>query len=238
MECEVQTGLGPVKIDVQEKPIKSVRLRVTPKGEVALSIPLGTSEKTIQELLKGREGWIEERLQIFKKTKPIEKEGLIRSGSATRILGRQLYIKVIQSPQKKIERADRFLLIYTPRPNNFEAVEAQFRNWWQKTSKAFFLERINQLFPIFARHGVQRPKLMVKKLQTLWGSCSRSKGNITLNYYLFKAPVNCIEYVIFHELLHFLYPHHDENFKTMLTVYMPDWQERRRLLDFEIIQGF
>ena len=45
----------------------------------------------------------------------------------------------------------------------------------------------------------------------------------------------CVEYVILHELRHFLYRRHDKNFYEMLTVCMPDWQERRRLLDYEIV---
>ena len=58
-----------------------------------------------------------------------------------------------------------------------------------------------------------------------------------LNYYLYKAPGPCIEYVILHELAHFLYPHHDQNFHDFITIYMPDWQERKRLLDYEIVLG-
>ena len=81
------------------------------------------------------------------------------------------------------------------------------------------------------------PNLRVKKMQTLWGSCSRTHHIISLNYYLYKAPVACIEYVIMHELLHFLYPKHDKTFYETLTVLMPDWQERKRLLDYEIVLG-
>lgn len=81
------------------------------------------------------------------------------------------------------------------------------------------------------------PNLRVKKMQTLWGSCSRKHRTVNLNYYLYKAPVACVEYVILHELLHFIYPRHDKQFYDTLTVMMPDWQERKRLLDYEIVLG-
>ena len=42
---------------------------------------------------------------------------------------------------------------------------------------------------------------------------------------------------ILHELAHFLYPRHDQNFHDFITIYMPDWQERKRLLDYEIVLG-
>ena len=71
----------------------------------------------------------------------------------------------------------------------------------------------------------------------LWSSCSRKYQRINQNYYLYKAPVACVEYVILYELLHFIYPKHDKGFHETLTVLMPDWQERKRLLDYEIVLG-
>lgn len=40
-----------------------------------------------------------------------------------------------------------------------------------------------------------------------------------------------------HELLHFIYPKHNTQFYEALTVCMPDWKERKRLLDYEIVLG-
>ena len=60
---------------------------------------------------------------------------------------------------------------------------------------------------------------------------------INLNYYLYKASVACIEYVVFHEMVHLMYPNHDKNFYEFLTIYMPDWQERKKQLDYEFVLG-
>ena len=129
------------------------------------------------------------------------------------------------------------LRVYTPNPQDQNDIDRQFNNWWQKKSKEYFQEQINRLFPIIEKHGICMPNLVVRKMQTLWGSCSRRNHTVNLNYYLYKAPVPCIEYVILHELAHFLYPRHDQNFHDFITIYMPDWQERKRLLDYEIVLG-
>ena len=134
-------------------------------------------------------------------------------------------------------RDDHWLLIYTTAPDDQSDVDRQFVNWWQKNSKQYLLSQLEKMYPIVQKYGVAMPELRVKKMQTLWGSCSRKYHVINLNYYLYKAPVACVEYVILHELLHFLYRRHDKNFYEMLTVCMPDWQERRRLLDYEIVLG-
>lgn len=224
-------------MQVTFKPIRSIRLKVFPSGEVRLSVPENTPEEFIARLLLEKQAWVDKRLELFRQTAPIEKEDTIRTGTATRILGRQLLIKVRSAPRKQIVRDDRFLLIYTPTPENQDDIDRQFQNWWQKNAKRYFQETLDRFFPIVEKHGVKCPTIVVKKMQTLWGSCSRAKGNITLNYYLYKAPVACIEYTILHELIHFLYPRHDRNFYNLLTIHMPDWQERKKLLDYEIVRG-
>lgn len=237
MNFSVKTEVGTLPVEVAFKPMKTVRLKVFPSGEIRLSAPENTPETFIANLLVEKRVWIEKRLELFRQTSPIEKEDTIRSGTATRILGRQLFIKVLFAPRKCIVRDDRFLLIYTPTPQNQSDVDRQFQNWWQKNSKLCFQQTLERFYPIVGKHGVELPTLTVRKMQTLWGSCTRSRESLTLNYYLYKAPVGCVEYVILHELLHFLYPYHDQNFYGLLTVHMPDWQERKRLLDFEIVRG-
>ena len=237
MEYFIQTCRGTLPVEVTEKAVKNVRLRVFPSQEIRLTVPIQTSEEFINSFLRTKTAWINRHLEQFKDTEAIEKEDSIRTGMSTRILGRQLVIKVAASPQKRIVRDDLTLWVYTPNPQDQDGIDRQFNNWWQKNSKLYFLEQINRLFPIIEKHGIRMPNLVVRKMQTLWGSCSRRNHTVNLNYYLYKAPVPCIEYVVLHELTHFLYPHHDRNFINFITIYMPDWQERKRLLDYEIVLG-
>ena len=237
MNYQIDTIRGAVPVFVSFKKMKSVRLKVFPSGEIRFSVPLNTSDDFIHNFLENKRKWINTQLERFKETEAVEKEDTIRTGTSTRILGRHLAIKIIEARQKRIVRDDLKLLIYTPEVNNQENIDRQFMNWWQKNSKQYFQEQLTQIFPIVEKHGVAKPELVVRRMQTLWGSCSRKNGIINLNYYLYKAPVPCIEYVILHELIHFLYPRHDRNFHDILTIYMPDWKERKRLLDFEIVLG-
>ena len=74
-------------------------------------------------------------------------------------------------------------------------------------------------------------------MRTLWGSCAPAKGKITLNEYLLKADIRCIQYVILHELTHLIYPKHNKEFYDFLTIQMPDWVERKARLDTEVVHG-
>ncbi len=68
-------------------------------------------------------------------------------------------------------------------------------------------------------------------MKTRWGSCNTQKGFINLNLELIKKTKICIEYVIFHELVHLIYPNHSKEFYKYLTLYMPDWEERKEKLE-------
>lgn len=223
-------------VEVSRKKMKRVRLKLFPSMEIKLSVPLGTPDEWISDFLSQKRKWIEEKADLFQRTKAIEKEEHVKSGVATRILGRQLTVQVISAKRKRIEKDDARLRIYTPELEQ-ESIDRQLDRWWQKNAKEYFQEVIDRLYPIVGKHGVEKPTIHVRKMKTLWGSCGRKHSRINLNFYLYKASMPCIEYVILHELAHFLYPYHNKDFYDFITIYMPDWQERKKLLDFEIVLG-
>jgi predicted metal-dependent hydrolase len=222
---------------ITEKNMKTVRLKVFPSGEIRLSVPYNTPIDWIISFLKKKEKWIEEKIDQFVQTKAIEKEEHIRSGTSTRILGRQLIIRVEAANQKRIEKCDSTLTIYTTNAKDQADIDRQFNNWWQRASKECFISILEYLYPIIRKHGIEKPDVIVKKMSTLWGSCSRKMARVNLNYYLYKASLPCIEYVILHELVHFLYPHHNKDFYEFIAIHMPDWKERKRQLDYEVVLG-
>ena len=237
MEYSIEL-LGKIKtVEVTEKPVRRVRLKVFPSQKIMLTVPDDTPPDWVKNFLTSKSKWMEEKLSSFEKTKSIEKEEHIRSGASTRILGRQYIIQVVQANRKHVELSDNELLLHTPNKENQTDVDKQYKNWWQKTAKLYLLARLDDLYPIVQKHAVQRPDVKVVKMKTLWGSCSRKLSKVNLNYYLLKAPPPCIEYVILHELTHFLYPRHDKNFMDFLSVHMPDWRDRTKLLDNEIVLG-
>ncbi|GBF33332.1 zinc metallopeptidase [Desulfocucumis palustris] len=226
-----------IEIIIERKNVKKIRLKVFPDGVVKLSAPLGVSDEWINDYLGGKAKWIEKSLNYFKDAQANEFETIIHSGISTRILGRQNRIIVNEGKICKIEQKEDHVFIQSPTTGDKQALQKQFEHWWQKQSRSYFLQVIERLYPVIAKHGIAKPALQVRKMKTLWGSCSRKHGKINLNYYLYKASPPCIDYVVLHELAHFLYPKHNKDFYEFLTVHMPDWKERKRILDHEIVKG-
>ena len=98
-----------------------------------------------------------------------------------------------------------------------------------------FREIIAEIYPTFQKYGVAMPKLRIRDMDTRWGSCLAKKGIITLNKRLLEVPRDCIEYVVIHEFCHFIHPNHSKKFYDFLTMLMPDWKARKKLLDQNIV---
>ena len=102
MEYYVKIKDKTLPVVVLFKEMKRVRLKVFPTNEIKLSVPKDTPENWISEYLVSKTSWIEEKIELFVKTRAIEKEGHFCSGTATRILGKQLTIQVYESQKKQI----------------------------------------------------------------------------------------------------------------------------------------
>jgi predicted metal-dependent hydrolase len=79
--------------------------------------------------------------------------------------------------------------------------------------------------------GVSVNRVFVQQMKTKWGSCNPRTRTIRLNTELAKKPKKCLEYIVVHELVHLLEPHHNDRFVRLMTRFMPGWQHRRAELN-------
>lgn len=85
---------------------------------------------------------------------------------------------------------------------------------------------------------VSRPKFGIKTMRTKWGSCNPDKGLIWLNIDLAKKPLPCLDYVILHEMAHFISSRHDDVFVALLDRFMPKWRQVRADLNSLPLNAF
>ena len=65
------------------------------------------------------------------------------------------------------------------------------------------------------------PELVIKKSKSKWGCCYFNENKIMLNVALTQVPFEIIEYVICHELTHFVVHSHSPEFHRLLEKYVP-----------------
>lgn len=89
---------------------------------------------------------------------------------------------------------------------------------------------LDRMLPVAAQLGIDRPELRLRKMSSQWGNCHYTQGYITLNLALAGCPEELQDYVVLHELVHFVHHNHGREFKAAMTRLMPDWWIRRHEL--------
>jgi predicted metal-dependent hydrolase len=97
-------------------------------------------------------------------------------------------------------------------------------NWYRKELKAAVQPLLAKWQPIV---GETVAKIVVRRMKTKWGTCQTEARSIWLNPELAKKNPRCLEYIVVHELTHFIERTHNERFVKLMDLHMPDWRVRR-----------
>jgi predicted metal-dependent hydrolase len=153
------------------------------------------------------------------------------------MLGEDLVFSVAASERDYVFQEGKLLHICSTDITDQEKLTKLFQKWWRKKSLEVLNQRVDYWYPIIEKYGIPKPIVFMRKMTTMWGSCSVKRSAVVFNFYLLKARVACIDYVVLHELTHFLYPNHSKQFYDFLSNYMPDWKERKKVLDQDVVHG-
>ena len=95
-----------------------------------------------------------------------------------------------------------------------------------------FNERVEIRYNLF-EEKIPYPEVLIGKMTRKWGYCNKAKKLIKLNFDLIKYSINEIDYVVIHELCHFLEFNHSKNFWNYVKKYKPDFKEAKKVLKEE-----
>ena len=214
-------------IQIIKKDVKNIILKVKPTCEVILTAPLLTTDEHIEYILKKRENWISKKIAFYQEyDKPQKKEYV--SGENVKYLGKNYRLKIIQSEDESIKLQRGYIQIFIKDTDNFEKKKKLLNEWYLLKSQNYFKKIIAKYSKLL---NVEIQNIRIRQMKTRWGSCNSHKSYINLNIELIKKPSYAIEYVIFHELTHLIYPNHSKEFYNYLTTYMPDWKKRKERLE-------
>ena len=226
-----------ISVSVDRKKMKTCRLKVYPDQSVTIAVPYVAPLDWIEDFLNDKSSWIEKKLEQFKATVGYASTNEIRNGQSIKMFGEDLIFCVSYSPKNYIYREGKNICIGSIHINDQEKLMQQFEKWWRNEALIHLNERVEVLYPIIRKYNKALPKVYLKKMKTLWGSCSVDREVVTFNQYLIKAKPACIDYVVLHELIHFIYPNHSKQFYDFLSIHMPDWRERKTVLDQDVVHG-
>ncbi len=215
-----------LNIDVKTKKVKYLRLKVNAVGEVALTLPVGVSKKTAEKFVTTKRDW------IIKTVEKIRTNKHTVNTNEVRILGKNYPLIVKEANKNSCRLYDDYVLILNKQDYDYTKT---LEKWLRESAKLYFDKKTDEALALLHNTGIKKPTISIRKMKSIWGSCSYKKGAVRYNLKLYSTPPSCVEYVILHELAHFLYANHGAEFKNFLSYYMPNWKEYRRLLSKEII---
>ncbi len=207
-----------------------VLIKVHPDCRVVVSAPEDATSETVLYAVKQRGRWIYEQLREFRQQ--LEHVTLRKyiSGESHYYLGKQYLLKVHVEPnQVQGVKLLRGRLDVSVRASDATRVKNLLIDWYKIRAREVFARRLDVLLEQ-ALWVQERPPIRILTMQTQWGSCSPN-GRITLNPHLVKAPRDCIDYVILHELCHIAEHNHSERFYRLLSQVMPNWEKTKERLD-------
>ena len=100
--------------------------------------------------------------------------------------------------------------------------------WFKKQALKIFSEHLENCYENFTR-SIPHPSLRIRKMKTRWGVCNTKTYVITLNLELITKDINCLDYVIYHELSHLVEANHSKRFWTVVEENFKDYKKYRAL---------
>ena len=221
-----------INYHLERKTVKNLNLRIRKDGSVFVSADPAVPISEIDEFVSRKALYILGTIKRFAEQDQYRShEKHYVSGETFYILGRGVRLLISQAKKDSITSDGIYIFLDVKDPNDADRKQKMVNRFLDQQCKTIFGEIISDLYPVIKKYGVDMPTFRIRDMETRWGSCLAKKGIITLNKKLLEAPRNCIEYVVMHELCHFIHPDHSKSFYRFLTMVMPDWKERKSILE-------
>lgn len=225
-----QITINDITIEVVRKAIKNLHLGVyPPHGRVRVAAPLAVSDDAVRLAVIGKLAWIKRQQARFEAQQRQSKREMV-SGESHFFMGQRYRLRVIEhrAAGKIVLHNKAFIDLYVRPEINAEQREQILLKWYRQQLK----EMIPSLLEKWQQElSVQVADWGIKKMKTKWGACNIDARRIWLNLELAKKPVQCLEYIVVHELVHFLERHHNDRFQKLMDQFMPQWRLYREELN-------
>lgn len=225
--------VGGVDVHIDRKDIKNLHIGVYPPyGRVRVAAPTKIDNDAVRLAVISRLSWIKKQVRHFQE-QPRQTDREMVSGESHYFLGKRYLLEVVYGAVKhEVVLKHSVIELHVRTGTSTENRLKLINEWYREQLHAI----VQELIPKWEnRIDVEVNSWSIKKMRTKWGSCNVDKKNILLNLNLAKAPVECIEYIVVHEMVHLLERHHNDNFKAYMDRLLPEWKRCRDILNQSIL---
>lgn len=229
MKVNQSINLGSIIVDVEHKDIKNIHLSVYPPiGRVKIAAPLRLELDTIRMFAISKLGWIKkQQIKLQKQSRETPRE--FKPRESHYVWGKRYLLHVVELDGKPMVTIKHDKIVLQIRPETtYEQKQAMLQEWYRDQLKAKVPKYIAKWEN---RMLVYLNGFNIRKMKTRWGTCNPERKQIRINLELAKKPLECLEYIVVHEMVHLLERRHNERFTGYMDKFLPGWRHVREELN-------
>lgn len=221
--------IGGFDVEITKKDIKNIHLTVhPPTGVVKVSAPIDTDTQVVKAFALTKLEWIKRHHQRLLNQARESKRELINRESIN-VWGKRYLLKIESfNGGDFVELKGNNLILRVRKNLSIEKKTGILENWYRDQLR----KKSNKIIAQWEdKFGEKVQKLYIQRMKTKWGSCSPVSKSIRLNTELVHKDKEALEYVIVHELIHFIESRHNNKFYKLLDSVLPKWKSIRQKLN-------
>ena len=221
--------IGGFDVEVTKKDIKNIHLTVhPPTGVVRVSAPLDIDTQVLKAFALTKLEWIKRHHQrLVNQARESQRELINRE--SINVWGKRYLIKIENFNDGDFVEIKGNILILRVRKNISTEKKTEILESWYRDE---LRKKANKIIAKWeGKFGKSVQKLYIQRMKTKWGSCSPMSKSIRLNTELVHKDKEALEYVIVHELIHFIETRHNDKFYKLLDSFLPKWKIIRQKLN-------
>lgn len=229
-ETTNQIKVGDYEIDVIRKDIKNLHLSVhPPTGRIRIATPLRIDDEAVRMFAITKMAWIKKNKdKLEAQARQSQRQYVYRETHYFQ--GRAYLLNLVPhtGAAKVMLHNHEEIHLYIKENASREQKETAMNEWYRTELKKLIPELLQKWE---TKMGVQVKDWGVQKMRTKWGTCNIEEARILLNLELAKKSIQCLEYIIVHEMTHLLERHHNANFLFYMDRHLPNWKVLREELN-------
>jgi len=200
---------------------KTLALIVKPNGSLIVRAPYRIAETSIREFVEDNALWIEKKQAEVQEIIPLPPKQYIL-GDIFMYLGNAYPLEVVKGQEQPLLLEENFKIAASAQ--SYAALA--FERWYRRQARDILNEHVD----LYAKqYNLQYKKIRITSARSRWGSCS-ANGSLNFSWRLIMTPIEVVEYVVIHELVHTVFHNHSKRFWKKVQKIMPDYKERRKWL--------
>ena len=226
----MHTTIQDIPIEIECKPIRNMHLSVyPPDGRVHLSMPMFLTEEDARSFLLKKWQWIcRNRDKVLSQARQTQREYI--SGESHYLFGTRymLLIEPITSGANSVTIQGNKIIMRCRPAATRDNRKAQLHEWYRGHLRTMLTNLVDKWTEQLGEPNVE---WTIKQMRTEWGSCIARKRHMVFNLDLARVPVECVEYIVVHELTHLSVQNHGPAFQALMTQRLPKWKTIRLQLN-------